>query len=244
MMTPSRKIVIIAGPNGAGKTTFAMEFLRKDADSTPFINADMIARGLSPFQPPLAAFQAGKAMLSMIRGYVAGGESFAFENTLSGLAYARSIPDWREQGYRIEIIFLRLPSPDIAVARVGQRVRQGGHHIPEETVRRRFDSGWHNFKSTYRDLADYWAVYDNSGSTPALLEQKEDRKGLGGDPRATDLKDVEAAMHIAAKRARQLAMLTTGTIVVYKDGEVVHEEVPLEPLDRAEMTELIESLRS
>ena len=170
-MTPSRKIRIIAGPNGAGKTTFATEFLLNEADCPTFVNADMIAAGLNPFEPERSAVQAGRLMLRMIGDYVSRGESFAFETTLSGRGYARQIPSWQEQGYRVEMYFLRLPTPDMAVARVRNRVQEGGHHVPEDVVWRRFDAGWRNFNEIYKNLVDEWALYDASGNHPIVIEE-------------------------------------------------------------------------
>ena len=170
MPTSSKKrIVIIAGPNGAGKTTFAREFLPREAGCPEFINADLIARGLSPFATEGAALRAGKIMLAEMARKVHRGESFAFETTLSGRNYVRHIRDWRRAGYHVKLIFLSLPSPDLAVARVCTRVAQGGHDVPEDVVRRRFDAGLRHFKILYRDLVDSWAVYDNSGFRPRLL---------------------------------------------------------------------------
>lgn len=166
-----KRILIIAGPNGAGKTTFAAEFLPNEAGCPTFINADLIAAGLSPFRPDAAAFAAGRLMLREIERYARGGDSFAFETTLSGRHYARQIPDWRAAGYRIKLFFLRLASPELALARVRQRVRDGGHAVPEAVVRRRYVAGWRNFSTIYRYLVDEWALYDNSGSSPKLLEE-------------------------------------------------------------------------
>ena len=169
-MTHERKIIIIAGPNGAGKTTFARQFLPREADCPTFINADLIAAGLSPFRPQAAAIRAGRLLLAEIAGYVARGESFAFESTLAGRGYARSIPRWQAAGYHVKITFLVLPSADLAVARVAARVAQGGHDVPEDAIRRRFRAGLDNFRRIYRPLADAWVVYDNSGAQPVLLE--------------------------------------------------------------------------
>jgi predicted ABC-type ATPase len=126
-VTAQKKIVIIAGPNGAGKTTFAREFLPFEAECPVFVNADLIAAGLSPFQPEAAAFRAGRVMLEEIATHAAAGRSFAFETTLSGLTYARMIPAWRAAAYQVKLIYLSLPSADDAIARVAMRVRQGGH---------------------------------------------------------------------------------------------------------------------
>lgn len=172
-MTAKRKIIIIAGPNGAGKTTFARQFLPQEADCPTFINADLIAAGLSPFRPQAAALRAGRLLLTEIAAHVARHESFAFETTLSGRGYARSIPRWQAEGYHVKITFLRLPSADLAVARVAARVAQGGHDVPEEAIRRRFKAGLDNFQRIYRPLVDAWVVYDNSGTEPNLLEWGE-----------------------------------------------------------------------
>ena len=170
-MAVSKRILIIAGPNGAGKTVFATDFLPNEANCPTFINADLIAAGLRPFQPDLAAIRAGRLMINMIHEYVEKGESFAFETTLSGRSYARSIPRWQQQGYRIKLFFLRLPTPELAVARVKQRVAGGGHDVPEPVIRRRFDAGWNNFQIVYRHLVDEWAVYDSSGDSPIPLKE-------------------------------------------------------------------------
>lgn len=167
-----KRIFIISGPNGAGKTTFATEYLPKEASCPVFVNADLIASGLSPFQPELVAIRSGRIMLEQIRAHVEREASFAFETTLSGLGYAGMIRNWQEKGYKVKLFFLRLPSLEMAVARVRQRVLEGGHNVPEEVIRRRFDKGWYNFKHLYCDLVDEWALYDNSGSSPVLLEEK------------------------------------------------------------------------
>jgi len=164
------KIIIIAGPNGAGKTTFAREFLPNEAACPTFVNADLIAAGLSPFAPEAAAVSAGRIMLEQIAEHVRRRQSFAFETTLSGRGYARHIPKWRSLGYRVELFFLALPSPDIAIARVARRVRQGGHNIPEVVIRRRFASGIHHFQHIYKPLVDEWTLYDNSGTEPLVLD--------------------------------------------------------------------------
>jgi len=172
-MTRERKIIIVAGPNGAGKTTFARHFLPREADCPAFINADLIAAGLSPFRPEAAELRAGRILLAEIAGNIARQESFAFESTLAGRGYARSIPRWRVAGYHVKIVFLSLPDADLAIARVAVRVAQGGHDVPEEAIRRRFKVGLDNFRRIYRPLADSWVLYDNSGEQPVLLEWGE-----------------------------------------------------------------------
>ena len=168
-MTPPR-VIIIAGPNGAGKTTFAREFLPHEAGCPIFVNADLIAAGLSPFDPERAALQAGRLTLQAIAQHVARRESFAFETTLAGRAYARQIPHWRALGYRVELFFLSLPSADMAVQRVAERVRQGGHNIPEATIRRRFEAGWRLLTEVYQPLVDRWVLFDNAGEEPVLMD--------------------------------------------------------------------------
>jgi predicted ABC-type ATPase len=171
----TKKIIIIAGPNGAGKTTFARSFLPAEAQCPRFINADLIAAGLSPFAPETAAVKAGRLMLEEIRDCVRREESFAFETTLSGLGYLRHIRQWRTQGYRIGLYFLSLPNAEAAIARVAKRVRQGGHNIPEAVVRRRFAAGLRNFEQYYQTCVHTWAKYDNAGAKPVLLEWGENR---------------------------------------------------------------------
>ena len=173
---PDKKVIIIAGPNGAGKTTFALEYLPNEADCPVFVNADLIAAGLSPFRPTTAAIRAGRLMLEEINTHARAGRSFAFETTLASRGYVRMIRQWRTHGYKVRLIFLSLATPEEAIKRVASRVRQGGHHIPEQVIRRRFDSGLRNFKTIYRLSVDDWLWYNNSGRTPVLLEKKDNDK--------------------------------------------------------------------
>lgn len=165
------QIFVIAGPNGAGKTSFAREFLPNEASCPVFVNADLIAAGLSPFNPDAAALDAGRIMLAQIKEHVRKKDSFAFETTLSGRIYAQHIPRWQKTGYEVTLIFLSLPDVDTAIARVQQRVREGGHNIPTDVIRRRFGTGLHNFQHLYKPLVDRWALYDNVGVIPVLLEE-------------------------------------------------------------------------
>jgi predicted ABC-type ATPase len=157
-----KRIFIIGGPNGAGKTTFALEFLPREGNCPDFINVDLIAAGLSALEPDRAAIRAGRVMLREIRDRVRRGSSFAFETTLSGRAYAQMIPRWRASGYVVKLIFLSLPTLDLALARVAARVAQGGHSVPEPVVKRRFNTGWINFREVYAPLVNRWESYDNS----------------------------------------------------------------------------------
>jgi predicted ABC-type ATPase len=164
------KILIIAGPNGAGKTTFAKTFLPLEAHCMRFLNADLIAAGLSPFAPEIAAIKSARLMLQEMAECSQSGASFAFETTLSGLTYIEHIKKWQAQDYHISLFFLALNSVDLAINRVAQRVQQGGHNIPEEVIRRRFAAGLSNFKEHYRSIVNAWALYDNSGDEPNLIE--------------------------------------------------------------------------
>ena len=163
--------IVIAGPNGAGKTTFAREFLPKDAGVVHFVSADLIASGLSPLRPELAALAAGRLVLRELDRLARARLDFAFESTLSGLGYIGRLKRWKAAGYRIEIVYLRLSSPRLALRRIAARVRQGGHDVPRADVLRRFTRSWTNFENFYRVFADAWSVYDNSGRTPRLLER-------------------------------------------------------------------------
>lgn len=170
-MRAERKIIIIAGPNGAGKTTFALEYLPYEAACPIFVNADLIAAGLSPLAPEAAAFRAGRLMLEEIDRHASQGRSFAFETTLAGLGYVRRIRRWRSEGYDVKLIYLPLETPEEAVRRVEQRVRQSGHRIPEAVVRRRFRRSAANFRNVYRDLVHSWQVVDGRGSRLILVEE-------------------------------------------------------------------------
>lgn len=166
-----QRIIIIAGPNGAGKTTFAREFLPLEAGITAFINADLIAAGLSPFAPDLAARRAGRLMLEEIDRSVDERISFAFETTLAGKGYVHRIIGWQALGYSVKLIFLQLQSVDQAVARVQLRIQQGGHAIPPQVIKRRFKAGLSNFESLYQPLVNEWQRIDNGGPTPQLLSE-------------------------------------------------------------------------
>jgi predicted ABC-type ATPase len=172
-MAESLEVFIIAGPNGAGKTTFAREFLPQEANCKVFVNADLIAAGLAPFEPEAAALQAGRLMLEQLEQVFRKRQNFALETTLSGRGYLKAIERWRRAGYRVTLIFLKLASAQEAKARVQQRVLQGGHDIPSEVIERRFESGYRNFENLYKAAVDAWALYDNSGLEPLLLEWNE-----------------------------------------------------------------------
>ncbi|HQV51118.1 MAG: AAA family ATPase [Flavobacteriales bacterium] len=165
------KCIVIAGPNGAGKTTFAKTFLSKDANVLSFLNVDLIAAGLSPLRPELSARAAGRIVLKEIERCIKQRRSFAIESTLSGMTYTSIFKNLLTKGYALEILFLKIDDPKICIRRVAERVKQGGHHIPEHEILRRHARGWKNFNSMYRELATNTWVFDASGPIPVLLEQ-------------------------------------------------------------------------
>ena len=136
-----------------------------------FDNADLIAAGLSPLRPELAAIRAARLVISEVNALAVNRADFAFESTLSGRTYLSLLSQWKAQGYRIELVYLRIATPTLALQRIADRVRLGGHPVPMADVIRRFDRSWNNFIEFYRPLADAWVVMDNSGATPQLLEQ-------------------------------------------------------------------------
>jgi predicted ABC-type ATPase len=173
---PNPQVIVIAGPNGAGKTTLAPSLLRDRLGLLEYVNADTIAQGLSAFQPEQVAIEAGRITLQRLRNLAEKRVSFAFESTLAGRSYAVWLDRLRQQGYQFDLLFVWLSSPEIAIQRVAERVRDGGHSIPEEVIRRRYQSGLRNFFSLYQPIADNWVVYDNSGSGVPPLIAKGKRK--------------------------------------------------------------------
>jgi predicted ABC-type ATPase len=163
MVEPSPSAIVLAGPNGAGKTTAARTLLAETLNVMTFVNADVIAQGLAGFDPESAALEASRIMLTRLRALAERWTDFAFETTLAARSYAAWLRELRETGYAIHLVYIWLVSADLAVARVAERVRQGGHNIPEATIRQRYDRSLQNFFGLYRPLADTWRVYDNSG---------------------------------------------------------------------------------
>lgn len=172
----SPKLYIIAGPNGAGKTTFATTFLPTYADCKNFINADLIAKGVAPFSPEAVAFRAGRLMLDEIDRYVERGEDFGFETTLAGRSYLGLIRRLKKRGYQAHFFYVIVPTVDLALTRIRGRVLEGGHDIPESTVRRPFGRSMRNFFAYYRQLGDSWIIFDNSGGTPAVIAFEREGK--------------------------------------------------------------------
>ncbi len=168
----SKAVYIIAGPNGSGKTTFARMFLPDFVKCPNFVNADLIAQGLAPFEPRAAAVQAGKLVLQQIHEYAKRGLDFSFETTLSDKAYASLLTGLKPKGYALHFFFLWLPGAELAIARIKERVREGGHYVPAEDVRSRFVRGIKNFFTLYEPLADSWMLFDNSQTKPVLIAKR------------------------------------------------------------------------
>jgi predicted ABC-type ATPase len=160
---------IIAGSNGAGKTTFATRFLPRYANCVHFINPDLIARGLSPFDPDIAMARAGRLVLERIQELATSNADFAFETTLSGRSYARVIRHLRDSGYRLHMFYLWIPGWSLALLRIRERVSHGGHDVPAADVRRRFPRTMANLVKLYRPLLDTLRVFDNSTRTPRMI---------------------------------------------------------------------------
>jgi predicted ABC-type ATPase len=171
---PNNNIYIIAGPNGSGKTTFARSFLPDYVNCPNFVNADLIAQGLAPFEPRAAAIKAGKLVLQQIHEYAERGVDFAFETTLAGRSYANMLDELKSNNFDLHLFFLWVPSPELAIARIRDRVLEGGHNVPAKDVRRRFTRGIHNFFNLYEPLLNSWMLFDNSRAKPVLIAKSKD----------------------------------------------------------------------
>lgn len=182
-------LFIIAGPNGAGKTTYVRRFLPQEMRCREFVNADLIAAGLSPFAPERAAFEAGRIMLRRLRELGERRESFSFETTLTGVGYVRLLRDLKEAGYRVRLDYLWIPDLAITRARIRQRVTKGGHDIPDDVQQRRFGKGLRLLLEPYRPLLDEWRLYDNTGDRPRLVV--EERAGRARIVDASKLAEIE-----------------------------------------------------
>jgi predicted ABC-type ATPase len=205
------KLFVIAGPNGAGKTTYARDFLPAEMRCFEFVNADLIAAGVSPFAPDRAAFEAGRIMILRLRRLLAGRKDFAFETTLSGYGHVALLQEARTAGYRIRLDFFWIESLDIARERIRERVRKGGHDIPDPVQQRRFRKGIRMLVEHYRPLLDEWTIYDNTGEQPRPVASQKDGVVIVDDP-----------MRLAAIEA-----LNDVRIVTTKPGDRVEEPAVL-----------------
>lgn len=167
---------IIAGPNGAGKTTFALEYLPKVAQCSRFVNADLIAAGLSPLAPERELMAASRLFLTEIESCIAAGEDFSFETTLAGRGYLKLISRLRAKGWRVELIYLALPSMQMSKLRVAERVAHGGHNIPALDIERRFSRSLGNLFNTFSVQVDACRCFMNSDATPDLVFEQQGRK--------------------------------------------------------------------
>lgn len=168
----SKRMYILAGCNGAGKTTASKELIPDVLYAKTFVNADEIAYQLSPFSPESVALQAGRNMLTQIQELLSNGESFTFETTLSAKSYASLIRQAKDLGYEITLIFMWLNSEDLAIERVATRVREGGHHIPTDTIRRRYKAGIKNLFQIYLPIVDNFMIFDSTNSVPLPIAHK------------------------------------------------------------------------
>ncbi|MBU0952598.1 MAG: zeta toxin family protein [Elusimicrobia bacterium] len=174
----NKSIYIIAGPNGSGKTTFASKFLPRYANCQHFINADLIAKGLSPFSPNIAAIKAGRLVLEQIHELANKNVSFAFETTLSGKTYLKFLKNQKSRGYQLHLFFLWIPNSELAIARINDRVAEGGHNVPAHDVNRRFGRSIFNLFKVYFPILDSIMLFDNTGSMPNLIAEQKNGKLL------------------------------------------------------------------
>jgi predicted ABC-type ATPase len=177
----SRTISVIAGPNGAGKSTFVENYLNRYVDCDEFLNADLIARGLSPFAPERQALRASEIFLQRLAELELGTSSFALETTLSGLSYRRRIFRWKELGFRVTLIFLWLPGAEMAIQRVASRVAQGGHDIAIPDIRRRYARGLRNLNQIYLPIVDEAWVLNGSVTPPEMIWRRSDGEEWAGN---------------------------------------------------------------
>lgn len=167
-----KRLFIISGCNGAGKTTASYTILPEILDCEEFVNADEIAKGLSPFNPESAAIQAGRLMLERINKLIEKGKDFAFETTLATKSYKNFVIKAKESGYHVTLLFFWLRTSDLAVKRVEIRVKEGGHNIPEEVIRRRYENGLKNFYEIFEPIVDEWMFIDNSGEPYEIIAHR------------------------------------------------------------------------
>ncbi|MEW6609769.1 MAG: zeta toxin family protein [bacterium] len=172
-MNKQQIIYIIAGANGAGKTTFACEYLPRYVGKVDFVNADMIAHGLSPFAPDRFVIRAGRMVLQRIKELVSERKMFAIETTLSGRTYLSILQKMKRLGYRVYMYYLWIPNYQLGIERIKNRVREGGHSVPEYIVKRRFKKTLWNLFHVYFSVLDYLAIFDNSGMQPMIIYEKE-----------------------------------------------------------------------
>jgi predicted ABC-type ATPase len=254
------KLHIIAGPNGAGKTTFSEDFLPAYTHSREFVNADIIAQRMSPGNPESSALRAGREMLHQINALAEQRVDFSMETTLSGRSYAPWLRQLKSRGYEIHLYFLWLPDVQMCLDRVSNRVKHGGHHIPEIVIRRRYKLGIENLFQLYRPLLESWLLFDNSRRSPYLIAQERRQNLVVMDtllfakccnmpinPTNESLKEsaeqpfwLPALMALRKSKLRVIDQhLKSGhPLVIWRDGKVYHQ--PPEEAKR-EMDELMKN---
>ena len=164
-------LYVISDCNGAGKTTASFTMLPEMLDCKEFVNADNIASGISPFQPESVSFEAGRLMLQRIEQLINDRVDFAIETTLSSRNYPKKIEQWQKKGYEIILVYFWLNSPSLAIERINDRVKKGGHSVPDEIVIRRYYRGIKNLFEHFIKISDYWFVIDNSIETPEIVAE-------------------------------------------------------------------------
>jgi predicted ABC-type ATPase len=255
MVRNAPRLIVIAGPNGAGKSTIAL--LRERFDVREFVNADVIAQGLSAFAPESVAFAAGRVMLRRLRELADARSDFAFETTLASRSFAPWIAGLKVRGYVFDLVFVWLRDARLAAERVQLRVAAGGHSIPAQVVHRRFERSRRNFFELYRPIADRWTVYDNSnpagarviarGSGPEVAEVLDTNCWRGIEP-PTDMiresaptpsrfPDAEAMDRVVARAVREALWRHKQlgqSIVAWQEGRIVRieaKDIPVDPPD-------------
>ena len=176
----AKNLYIISGCNGAGKTTASYTVLPEILNCREFVNADEIARGLSPFNPGSVAIEAGKLMLQRIEELLKRNETFSIETTLATRSYVNLVKQAQEQGYSVRLLFFWLSTPELAVKRVAERVSKGGHDIPQDIIRRRYVAGINNLLKLFMPIVNYWAIFDNS-------ETPRRKVAIGGKDTQTEI---------------------------------------------------------
>jgi predicted ABC-type ATPase len=207
-------IYIIAGCNGAGKTTASYTILPEILNCREFVNADEIAKGLSPFQPETVAFEAGRIMLNRIRELMTQQVDFAFETTLSTRSYLNLIDEAKAKDYSIVMLFYWLNSVELAKQRVQERVKQGGHYIPPDVIERRYERGVYNLKNRFIPACDYWMTLDNSTGKSITIAE--------GDGTAVTLREkILKGTQISFQRLLERTEKEDGYLVISRDGKIV-----------------------
>lgn len=189
------EIFVLSGPNGAGKSTTARVLLPETLGIEQFVNADLIASGLSPFAPQSSALEAGRLMLARIHEMRSRGLSFGFETTLASRSYVRFLQESQRAGYVVRLAYIWLSSVDLALQRVANRAAEGGHDVPATTIERRFRRGLRNFFTLYQPLADAWTLCDNSGRELTIVAQTH----KGGEVEVQDVKKYAAIQRQASR---------------------------------------------